>query len=80
MAKLLYNCTFLPGSWDKRFVGAMWATADSSPEKELTPKQAENLDRVFFKYRKQIGNADNMVKDLKKQIPPAFEVNNGKLF
>lgn len=52
MLKALRGCTFLPGSYTKRFVRDM-----SSLEKEtpLTVKQAAYLEKIFFQYRKQHG-------------------------
>ena len=45
---------YLPGSFDKRFARNISAIASSSPEKELSEKQAEWLFRLLFKYRKQL--------------------------
>lgn len=69
-AKLLYQCTYLPGSFEKRFARDMFAVADLNPSKELTPKQSEWLDKQFFRYRNQISpGTDKRVKNLLKSVP-----------
>ena len=56
-AKLLalYKCTFLPGSWDKRFVHGLVNAA------EITDKQAEWIDKLTYKYRRQLGGMPRKV-------------------
>lgn len=48
----LKQCTFLPGSFDKRFVRDLSALPQDT---ELTEKQAANVERLAHRYRKQIG-------------------------
>ncbi len=43
----LYNCSMLPGSWNKRFV----RTIVDKPE--LTDEQNEWIYRLLYTYRKQ---------------------------
>lgn len=50
--KALSRCTFYPGSWDKRFVRDMAALG---PYDLLTPKQEQNIERLTYCYRKQLG-------------------------
>ncbi len=58
IAKRLRICTFLPGSYDKRFIRNMAFRAEHSPEKELTPKQHELLVVTMrHRYRRQLGEA-----------------------
>lgn len=47
----LVRCTFLPGSWDKRFVRALGQHARDTP---LSDKQREWLWKLVWKYRRQI--------------------------
>lgn len=47
----LNQCTFLPGSYTKRFVRDM---ASRPKEYELTEKQAAYLDKLVHQYRKQL--------------------------
>ena len=47
----LNRCTFLPGSYAKRFVRDMHSTPD---DQELTVKQAYYLDKLYYNYRGQI--------------------------
>ena len=79
-AKLLNRCTYLPGSFEKRFARNMAALAESNPDKELTAKQSEWLEKQFFRYRNQISKADNKVKQLMKELTPPFESSQTKLF
>lgn len=55
IAKKLQQCSFLPGSFDKRFARDIAFLATNSPDKELTEKQAACLDRLVYRYRRQIG-------------------------
>ena len=48
----LKQCTFLPGSYDKRFVRNLSALPQ---ERELTERQAANVERMAYRYRRQIG-------------------------
>lgn len=49
----LSACTFLPGSWDKRFVQDMTHEA-SQLNPLITEKQAQQLPRLRHRYRKQL--------------------------
>lgn len=53
-ADSLSGCTFLPGSWDKRFVRDMAAIARDRPTQSITEKQAAWLDELGHRYRKQL--------------------------
>ncbi len=54
LALRLRRCTFLPGSYEKRFVRAMAAAAKNKPELVLTEKQADFLAKVAHRYRRQL--------------------------
>lgn len=47
-AAALARCTFLPGSWDKRFVQDVWAL------EEFSTLQEANINRLALKYRRQM--------------------------
>lgn len=52
MIDALLCCTFLPGSFDKRFIRSLdWQEEDY----KLSDKQAVYLRRVFIRYRRQHG-------------------------
>ena len=53
MLAALRNCTFLPGSYDKRFVNDM---SNKAEDYELSDKQAVFLEKLHHRYRRQIGN------------------------
>lgn len=57
--RLLSGCTFQPASWDKRFVrdlaGAEYAARQKGEALTLTDGQAEWLDKLTHKYRRQHG-------------------------
>jgi hypothetical protein len=53
-ALMLRQCRFLPGSFEKRFIHSMHVVATTTPEKELTPKQAACLERITERYRRQL--------------------------
>lgn len=53
MIEALSHCTFLPGSFEKRYVCSM--TVYSKKDLGLSEKQAEYLGKLFHMYRKQIG-------------------------
>ena len=55
----LRKCTFLPGSFQKRFVRNMFNRAALNPNPPLTERQARYLAELFHKYRKQIGSQDH---------------------
>lgn len=49
MLRALAACTFLPGSFDKRFV------RDIQGQTALTEKQRALLHKTFYRYRRQMG-------------------------
>lgn len=53
-ANLLDACTFLPGSWNKRFARSIKTMAAIEPDKQLTERQHITLFRLFWMHRKQI--------------------------
>lgn len=48
----LASCTFLPGSWNKRFVRDL---STLGPYDLLSPKQEVTVERLAHLYRRQIG-------------------------
>lgn len=56
IAKALDSCTYLPGSFEKRFARDMAAYAEFNPKYELTEKQRDWLYKQLKRYRKQIPN------------------------
>jgi hypothetical protein len=52
MVTLLNSCTFLPGSYDKKFVRDMGHIPD---DQALTARQDRFLQTIFHRFRKQIG-------------------------
>lgn len=67
----LGHCTFLPGSFDKRFVRGL------QPATELTVKQREWLQKLFYKYRRQMRLTDEKAKrvvDRMKGLPVYTQV------
>ena len=48
LVQALASCRFLPGSWDKRFV------KDMAAQTLVTEKQAQQIARLAWKYRRQI--------------------------
>ena len=56
----LAGCTFLPGSWEKRFVRNLSA---EPKDYELSAKQLAALERLHYRYRRQLGEPD-MLKPL----------------
>ncbi len=56
--KYLARCSFLPGSYEKRFVRDMAASLDD----ELTIRQAHYIDLLYWHYRKQIAAMDGTDK------------------
>lgn len=55
MVDELAGCTFIPGSYQKRFVRDMISRLD----KDLTEKQAAFLAKLRVKYRRQIDKTCN---------------------
>jgi hypothetical protein len=49
----LSKCTFLPYSWEKRFVRNLHFTA-CSKKPTISPKQREWLVEIAYRYREQI--------------------------
>lgn len=62
----LCRCTFLPTTWDKRFVRAL-AQHDST--KPLSEKQQEWLWKLVWKYRRQIEDTV-LIRHAQRQIDP----------
>lgn len=54
IARALGLCSFLPGSWDKRFARALAFLEEHDPEHALTERQRANLARLAHKYRRQM--------------------------
>lgn len=77
IARHLGRCTFLPGSWDKRFARDIAALAEHSPDKDLTDRQAAHLLRLTHKYRRQMPT--QIVMDALDEMEKAAEtrVANG---
>ena len=48
---LFSRVSYIPGSWDKRFVRDIY---HECREKELTQSQKEWLYRILYKYRRQV--------------------------
>lgn len=63
-AMKLGACRFLPGTAQKRFAISMDAMARAKPAHVLTPKQAEYLELMTWRYRAQTG--------YKGPNPPSF--------
>lgn len=73
----LDRCTFAVGSPDKRFVRGMQGTAD------ITQGQAEYLQRLVWRYRRQCGLSDEhakvKVEKLKLKDKRAWEEQSGNV-
>lgn len=65
MARALVRCTFVPGIGTKRFAQDMAHLADYSPEREITPRQAEYLRTAVIRFHRQIPQE---VVDLAKSL------------
>jgi hypothetical protein len=50
----LDQCTYLPGSFEKKFARDICGQAKGSPEKELTEAQRDWLYKQLKRYRRQI--------------------------
>lgn len=50
----LDKCTYLPGSFEKRFARDMAFFAKNQPDRELTARQKEWLYQQLKRYRRQI--------------------------
>jgi hypothetical protein len=65
LVKALNGCTMLPGSAEKRFVRSL-----EGHEAELSEKQAAWLERLRYRYRRQLGRIDPpLVADLPMRKP-----------
>ena len=53
MLQELSRCTFCVGSYNKRFVNNLSALPVGS---DITEKQANNIHRLFYRYRRQHGH------------------------
>lgn len=51
-AELLIWCKFVPGSYDKRFAHGIYSIGMNN--RQITEKQAANLWRMVYRYRRQI--------------------------
>jgi len=75
-AALLSRCTFLPASWDKRYARDIWALAQDA-DGGLTEKQAAHLERMYWRYRRQIsamnGDIPPFVEPPKQEKPPSLD-------
>lgn len=54
LAKALAACSYLPGSPDKRFAHTMAAAATNTPGIALSVKQQAYLQRMAWRYRRQL--------------------------
>ncbi len=54
LAKALARCTFVPGSWDKRFVERIDRARYDESARGLSPRQEESLRRLVQKYHRQL--------------------------
>jgi hypothetical protein len=54
IALALARCTFLPGSWQKRFARDMAAMATHAPDHPLSERQTAWLIRLAHTYRRQL--------------------------
>lgn len=64
-ALALLNCSFLPGTFDKRWVNQLpnWYG------RKMTKKGRETMERLVHKYRRQIPDHVKILNDLKKPEP-----------
>lgn len=63
IARALYHCSMLPGTFDKRFISNMHSNSKEQNPKPLSDKQNEILFRLCYKYRAQIPNTYNEYKN-----------------
>ncbi len=52
MLDRLSKCTFVPRSWDKRFVRGLHGQIRND-SLTVTPRQAEYIGKLFYRYRRQ---------------------------
>lgn len=58
LAEALQQCSFLPGSFEKRFVRGL----PDRQDKPMTKEGRRLLLELFYKYRKQIKDFENIVE------------------
>lgn len=81
---LLSGCTFLPGSFDKRFMRDLSALPDKQT-KELTEKQNRCLWKLVYKYRRQhddkwfTAHAENLMKKWESDAAKETQFERPKL-
>lgn len=54
VARALSECSFLPGTWEKKFASDMGERADKAPGKPISGRQALCLERLAWKFRRQM--------------------------
>jgi hypothetical protein len=59
----LDRVTYLPGSWNKKFAGAMVSLMRTSPDKALSEKQGQWIYRLLYRYRRQVPEVYERYKD-----------------
>jgi hypothetical protein len=69
LATALTNCSFLPGSSQKRFCRNMGDIARLSPDKELSLRQRHYMELMAWRYRRQL--PDDCVPHVKPLDLPA---------
>lgn len=74
IAAALGQCSFLPGSWDKRFIRDIARISHAPPIAKLTPLQLTNLCRMAHKYRWQLSSE---ITALAASIAPEANHNGG---
>jgi hypothetical protein len=74
-AAWLGRCTYLPGSFDKRFGRDMAARAERK-DAQITEGQAAQIWRQVWRYRRQIGDSQliDMAKHKAKPVTPAARI------
>jgi hypothetical protein len=75
---LLSRCTFLPGSYDKRFVRSMRQMSEAPEPIPLTEKQDALLWVMVHRYRRQHGQCTCL--DCLKAQNPNYDPHQGVLF
>ena len=56
--KALSNCTFLPGSFEKRIAGVWHGKLESAPHKRMTDKGKACLWELVYRFRRQIADTE----------------------
>jgi len=67
VANALLQCTFLPGSFDKRFVKQL----PNWQDREMTEKGRAMMLKLFQKYRRQIRNYEELLLEV---YPDSFSI------